>query len=150
MALVSVHSHAYSPLPSPLSPFSPSHSLSSLPFGQIVPFVQGASGLDGRPGPPVSVISPSPFPCPSLSGLWIPLVFPAVAVFAPHPHPCCDSAPALSRHRHQEVPSTPSTPTSEKLFQIPWPQCALQDTRHAERGTAEVTQAAVTLMSGPA
>lgn len=67
--------------------FSPPHSLSSLPFGQIVPFVQGASGLDGRPGPPVSVISPSPFPCPSLSGLWIPLVFPAVALFAPHPTP---------------------------------------------------------------
>lgn len=63
------------------------------------------------------------------------------------PHPCCDSAPALSCHRHQEVPSVP---TSETPFQTPWPRCALQDTRHTERGTAEVTQAAVTLMSGPA
>lgn len=39
-------------------------SLPFLPFpslGQTVPFVQGASGLDGRPGPPVSVTSLLPF-----------------------------------------------------------------------------------------
>lgn len=56
-----------SSLPGPFFslPFLPSPS-----FGQTVPFVQGASGLDGRPGPPVSVTSPLPFtpphPTPSL------------------------------------------------------------------------------------
>lgn len=46
-----------SPLPGPFFslPFLPSPS-----SGQTVPFVQGASGLDGRPGPPVSVTSPLP------------------------------------------------------------------------------------------
>lgn len=48
----------------PIVPFFSLPILSSPSFGQTVPFVQGASGLDGRPGPPVSVTSPSPLTPP--------------------------------------------------------------------------------------
>lgn len=69
-----------SPLPGPFFslPFLPSPS-----SGQTVPFVQGASGLDGRPGPPVSVTSPSPLhpphPTPPHSWPISPFICPAVA-----------------------------------------------------------------------
>lgn len=54
-----------SPLPSPLPPH-PLPLSSCLVFVHLSPSVQGASGLDGRPGPPVSSISPLPYvPLPS-------------------------------------------------------------------------------------
>lgn len=90
-----------------------------------------------------SVTLPLPVPVRPMD----PSCLPCCGLVRSPPHPCRNSAPALSRHRHQEVPTAP---TSETPFQTPWPQCAHQDTRHAECGTAEVTQAAVTLMSSPA
>lgn len=65
-AFVSVWSHGFTHLPSPIVSFFSSPHPPSFSFGHTVPFVQGASGLDGRPGPPVSVITPSPHPRPIL------------------------------------------------------------------------------------
>lgn len=90
-----------SSLPGPFFslPFLPSPS-----FGQTVPFVQGASGLDGRPGPPVSVTSPLPLNPPTPT--------PPLAC-NPFRLSCCGLTSSVRRasshHQHQEVPSVLSS-----------------------------------------
>lgn len=57
-----VSSHCFTHLSPPLSfPPHPPPLSSCLVFVNPPPSVQGASGLDGRPGPPVSSISPLPY-----------------------------------------------------------------------------------------
>lgn len=57
-----VSSHCFTHLSPPLSfPLHPPPLSSCLVFVNPPPSVQGASGLDGRPGPPVSSISPLPY-----------------------------------------------------------------------------------------
>lgn len=82
LAHVCLWSRLHSPLVSPPHPF-----LLAFCFVNPSLSVQGASGLDGRPGPPVSVISPIPYvPVP-----W-----------------CCDLSP-LSCHNHICITVFPTT-----------------------------------------
>lgn len=89
LAHVCLWSRLHSPLVSPPHPF-----LLAFCFVNPSLSVQGASGLDGRPGPPVSVISPIPYvPVPWCCGL---------SPLSCHNHICITVFPTTEQNRIEE------------------------------------------------